>query len=64
MNKYELLARDEHVWDALYTINNAMAIEPYYGQNELERAIEQDKLESARDTVWSILETRNPELKD
>ena len=64
MNKYELRCRDQHVWDALYAINGALTAMPYYGQSELERALEQDKLVAARDTVWAILQTRNPALKD
>ena len=46
---------DENLWEALYALNRVLGefIAP-----------EDPKLVAARDTVWAILQARNPALKD
>jgi len=47
---------DENLWEALSALNRAMT-DPAMAEHVV-------SIEHAKSTVWAILQTRNPELRD
>ena len=47
---------DENLWEALYALNRAMT-DPAMAEHVV-------SIEHARNTTWTILQTRNPALQD